>query len=908
MILRHPEWLALLPVLLLGGWLLPRTGLFRPLRLLLIALLTLALADPLWRRLQDGIDLWVLLDSSVSAEQPMARGLSEWEGLLEKHRGGNDRLFYLNYASEVMRRGAQGAELYGRNRHSTQTGQAVTQALTLARREGVGKPARILVFTDGYSTEPLTGIAEKLAGSSVELDYRLVREPGTVDFNLAALNLPSRTQPAEPFMIEVEVRGGRDGRVPLSILRDGREMKRSEVELRQGVGRLRLADRLSKAGVARYEAVILPQEDAHPGNNRHEAMIEVSGGPRVLLLTSYLDDPVASVLERQGFSLDVETALRGLSPGRLAGVKCVILNNVPAFELPAEFLRALNFFVRDQGGSLLMAGGRKSFAAGGYFESSIDPLIPVSMEMKQEHRRLMTALAIVMDRSGSMGMTAANGFTKMQLADEGAGNAIRFLGPQDLLTVFAVDSSAHVMVPLQQVGPNRGKMESAVRRIESSGGGIYVYEGLKAAWDSLKLSPAGQRHIILFSDAADSEEPGDYTKLIDEILAGGGTVSVIALGTRSDADAGLLEDIAKRGKGRLFFTDNAEDLPSIFSQETVAVARSAFIAEPVKSRQAPGWLEVSSQPMEWPAEVDGYNLSYLKDWASQALVALDEYKAPLVALGQRGVGRTAAVCMPLGGEHSSRLRAWPHYGDFLQTLVRWLMGAPLPPGVGLKHRIEGRQMFLDLLHDDEWEPRLQAKPPRILMAHGDDAAAAHEVAWERLSPGHYQASVTLNEGEMVRGAVQLGGTALSFGPTILGGSAEWAFEESRVEDLRRTSAASGGRELLDLSQAWRNPKTPRFASLRPLLLLTALLLFLVDALVTRTGWTTPLRAWEGWRFWEPQARAAGEMSRKHRERLRESPGARMTGPFVESGLKDEEAEPGADADRRSRFARAKKKP
>jgi hypothetical protein len=228
--------------------------------------------------------------------------------------------------------------------------------------------------------------------------------------------------------------------------------------------------------------------------------------------------------------------------------------------------------------------------------------------------------------------------------------------------------------------------------------------------------------------------------------------------------------------------------------------------------------------------------------------------------------------------------------------------------VGLKHRIEGRQMFLDLLHDDEWEPRLQAKPPRILMAHGDDAAAAHEIAWERLSPGHYQASVTLKEGEMVRGAVQLGGAVLSFGPTILGGSAEWAFDESRVEDLRRTSAASGGRELLDLSQAWRNPKTPRFASLQPLLLLTALLLFLVDALITRTGWTMPLREREGWRFWKPQARAAGEVFRKHRERLRESPEARMTGPFVEFGLKDEQADSGADADRRSRFARAKKKP
>ena len=45
------------------------------------------------------------------------------------------------------------------NRHSTQTAMAITQALTLAQKEGKDRPARVLAFTDGYATEPLTGIA-----------------------------------------------------------------------------------------------------------------------------------------------------------------------------------------------------------------------------------------------------------------------------------------------------------------------------------------------------------------------------------------------------------------------------------------------------------------------------------------------------------------------------------------------------------------------------------------------------------------------------------------------------------------------------------------------------------------------------------------------------------------------------
>ncbi|MBB5035780.1 vWA domain-containing protein [Prosthecobacter dejongeii] len=846
MILRHPEWLALMPVILLLGWWLPRLGLWQPLRLFLLGLISLTLAQPQWRMLADGVDLWVLLDSSSSAEKPMAKGLPEWEKLLEQSRGPSDRLHYLNYAEEVMRRGAEGAELYDRQRQATRTALALTQSLAHVQKESQGRPARLLLFSDGYSTEPLTGIAEKLKAQGIELDYHLARDPEPTDYRISALRLPAKAQLGEPYLIEIEVRGTRDGQVPIKILRQGRELKSTNVEVRLGTGLVRFTDRLGYAGVAHYEAAIQPTVDAHPGNNRHEAMIEIAGGPRVLLLTSYTDDPVAATLSRQGFTVELVTSLREVRTGQLAGAKCVILNNVPAFELPADFLAGLDFYVREQGGSLLMAGGQKSFAAGGYFESAIDPLLPVSMELKQEHRKLMVAMGIVMDRSGSMSMTVKNGFTKMSLADEGAANAIRFLGPQDLLTVFAVDSEAHTMVPLQPVGPNREKMESAVRRIESTGGGIFVYTGLKAAWDQLKKAAVGQRHIILFSDAADSEEPGDYKNLIDEIVANGGTISVIALGTRADTDAAFLEDIATRGKGRLFFTDKAEELPSIFSQETVAVARSAFIRDPVKTSATPGWFEITSQPLDWLGQADGYNLSYLRDWASQALITQDEYAAPLVSFGQRGIGRTAAVSFPLGGEFSTQIRAWPKYGDFLQTLTRWLMGEALPPGIGLKHRLEGTMLTLDLLHDETWAPRLMAQAPRIMLAHGARADSTHEVAWERLSPGHYQAQVDLPEGEMVRGAVQVGSQALAFGPAIVGSSTEWAFDERRTEELKQVSLASGGRELLELGQAWRTPRTERFVDLRNSLLVLILLLMLVEALITRTGWHLPEWAFAGW--------------------------------------------------------------
>lgn len=907
MIFRSPEWFAVLPVVLAAGWLAPRLSVFRPLRLLCLALLTLLLMRPQFRQFENGLDLFVLLDRSESTEDLMDKGLPEWRQLIEGgRRGADDRALYFDYAAEITRQGETGAQLYDRNRTLTRTRLAVEHALNQASRT---RPARVLVFTDGFATEPLGDLAEKLAAQNIALDYRLVRPPDASDFRVTSLSLPEKVQVAEPFLIEVAVRGTRDGAVPLVIRRDGREISRDVITLTRGAGVRRFTDRAPQAGARRYEAVIEPPAPDRLGNNRYEAWVEVAGGPVVLLVTKYLNDPVAATLEKQGFTVQTVTLPTAPQIGQLAGAKAVILNNVPAYELPNEFLRSLDFQVREQGGSLLMAGGRQSFGAGGYFQSPVDALLPVSMELKTEHRKLSLAMAIVMDRSGSMSMTAGGGgATKMDLANEGAANAIQFLGTQDYLTVFAVDDTAHEMVPLQQIGPNREKMAGAVRRIQSMGGGIFVYNGLKAGWEAVKKTEAGQRHLILFSDAADSEEPGEYVRLLEDIRKDGGTVSVIALGTRGDPDAALLEDIATKGGGRLFFTDQPSELPSIFSQETIAVARSAFIKEPTPARGAPGWFELAGSAMEWVPAVDGYNLSYLRERDSQALVTTDEYAAPLVAFGQRGLGRTAAVSFPLGGDHSALVRAWPQYGDFLQTLTRWMLGEELPPGLGLRHRIDGTELTLDLLSDESWETRLAEKPPRLLLASGTGAETRRDLAWRKLAPGHFQAAVDLSGGEMVRGAVQAGPHALSFGPLSVGTGAEWAFDGARLEELRSVAATSGGKELLELREAWRAPPQRPFADVRNWLLVAALLAMLADALITRTGWRLPrLSRPRRSPVSDPSARRA---ARSHQAQLATAP-ATASPPGPPPDLRTppgSEPPPAAtdEAGRQTRFARAKK--
>lgn len=835
-----PEYFLLIPCLALAAWLWRRPRLHSPLRAGILFLAVMILVDPRIQHQEDSLDLYVLLDRSDSTEDLIDRNLPEWQRLLEASKPGRkDTLHFINYAAEVAPLGSDGSSFTG-SKALTRTGLALS---TIAAEADEKRPSRVLLFTDGFSTEPLHEAVSQLQARGIPLDFRLIRNEKETDVQLARFEFPERVQVGEPFLMTVTARGMGDASFSLIIRRGGQLLNESTVTLKNGSATIEFTDRIARAGSYEYQAEIRPEQDAHPGNNRFTRWIEVRGGPRLVLATRYRDDPLAKALESLHFTLDVITEPGKLHAGLLSGAKAVILNNVAANEVPTDFLKSLDFFVKEQGGGLMMAGGARSFGSGGYFQSPIDSLLPVSMELKSEHRKLAVAMAMVLDRSGSMTVQVAGGKSKMDLANSGAADAIHLLGPMDQVAVFAVDSVPTTIVPLTEVKDRKDELKTAVRKIESGGGGIYIYEGLLAGWYALKKSTAGTRHMILFADAQDSEEPGDYKKLIQEMTDHGCTISVIGLGTDQDVDSALLVDIAKRGKGRIFFSNEPMDIPKIFAQETVTIARSAFIREPVSSQATGRWAEISPKPFDWMKEVDAYNLSYARDDSTVSLVSMDEYRAPLVAHARRGLGRSVAVSFPLGGEHSQRVREWSGYGDFLQTISRHLMGSEVPSGIGLRHRLEGTRLTLDLLYDPGiWSEKLATSPPTV---HLSDQAVhrTFEIPWRRIAPGHFSLTHELIEGSLVRGAVQFAGQALPFGPLGVGSSAEWAFGPESLVELKDASHVTKGRELLDLSTAWLRPPSLAETSLHLPLGILLVLAILTEALIARTDWKRP--EWSG---------------------------------------------------------------
>ncbi|MEM0895987.1 MAG: hypothetical protein AAGJ79_03800, partial [Verrucomicrobiota bacterium] len=355
MTFQSPEWFTLLPVFFVTGWLVRRLQLWRPLRILCLIVLVLLLAKPQLDRVQKGMDLWVLVDRSDSISDVVDQQFREWKKLLERHKPSrHDRLHFVDFSAEVIRADDNDMPSFSGKSNLTRSRLAVSNVLAGIQS---GKPARILALTDGFGTEPFGDVAEKLRHARIPLDFRLVRPETPTDIRISRFEGPPRVQAGEPFVLDVELAGNWDTTVPLRILRNGEELDSAEIQLVEGSGRIRFSSRIGTPGAFEFEAVIAPPEDAYPGNNRYKTWVEVSGGPRILFVTKYTDDPLVQALRGQGFEIDVSLGATNLSPGRLAGAEALVFNNVPAYEIPNDLLRGIEFFVRAQGGGFLMVGG-----------------------------------------------------------------------------------------------------------------------------------------------------------------------------------------------------------------------------------------------------------------------------------------------------------------------------------------------------------------------------------------------------------------------------------------------------------------------------------------------------------------------------------------------------------------------
>ena len=822
------------------------TGVTAGLRIALLVALITALAGPRIDVGGKGIDIVVVADRSRSMPASAQDSVLALIHDLERNRKTGDRVAVVTFGgkAQIEHPLSDNSTLGAFTKEILPDGSDLSDAIaTSLNLVDKNRPARLLVLSDGEANgaDPLSA-ARRAREEGVPIDYRPFERPRLGDVAVESIQLPDSVTPREPFQFTVDIYADREAHGQVRVFRGSNLIARREADFVSGRNRLTFRDLLEQGGVQPYKVEVDVPGDPLAENNVGAGVVFVDAGPRVLVVNNDgKEGTLGRALQSAHIPVDFQAAGKSnLSPDVLDRYRAIVVENVPASALGRVRMEHLAQYVEDLGGGFLLTGGERSFGVGGYFKSPLDSLLPVSMELRHEHRKNRVAITIALDRSGSMAVPIGGGKTKMDLADLGTAECVRLLSEGDMVSVLAVDTVAHVIQPMGPVEDTEA-ICSKVLKIESQGGGIYIYDALVAAGEQLtKAEDYSTRHIILFADANDSEKPDDYKTVIRKLADGGITVSVIGLGTDHDSDSELLKDIAKRGGGEIMFANDPLELPRLFTQDTMNIARNTFIKkEDTHPQGIPGQLVGQSRLMgelgsgSFP-NVDGYNLCYLKPEATPAVVSQDEYQAPWSAFWYRGLGRVAALTLEVDGKYAGQFGHWDKANDFLITHVRWLLGSPSPDDVFVRIDRAGEDAVATVeLDPDRADKSRQGPPTLIVVPPGAEREEPLTPDFTWTGPDTLEARFRMDRTGTYRTLVKTGERKFVRGPAVtLPYSPEFVPRiglPSGTETLKGMAELSGGKLRTDVLEVLSDPpRSARSLSLIPWLMGLAIGLLLTE--------------------------------------------------------------------------------
>jgi Ca-activated chloride channel homolog len=506
----------------------------------------------------------------------------------------------------------------------------------------------------------------------------------------------ARVAQGQPAQIEAVVRGVPEAIVKVRWSRDGQEIATTKATLDSaGVAEASITDPHPGPGIHVYRAQIIDASKGGPtfaseGSSQTTA-VTVGGKPRVLVLT--IDGSCPAILGDALDKADVDKQILTLPEGMpdaaaLSGADLVVLADVPLESVgtaasgegltPAAQSALVDY--AQKGGGVIVTGGAFGMAPE-YGGTPLARMLPVEIEDKGQIEDPRVAMAIMLDRSGSMGAMVGT-HTKLQLAVEAALAAAATLRPDDLLALGSVDEETHWDHPFGLVSGLAARREK-IRSIDVGGGGILVFTALVDAYTSLAHAPAPVRHVILFSDTADSEEqtencgrgcdaPRTALELAEAAHHTGITTSVVGIGREEDSDTAFLRKLAAIGGGRFYRTDDGADLRRIFVSETRVAARSNLRDGPIDVRVAEDHPILAGIDLEKMPPLGGFVETKRRATAAVALVSREDDK-PILASWRYGLGQVVAITTDLRGDWNGSWSRFAGAGQVLRQMTRFAM-------------------------------------------------------------------------------------------------------------------------------------------------------------------------------------------------------------------------------------------
>lgn len=453
------------------------------------------------------------------------------------------------------------------------------------------------------------------------------------------------------------------------------------------------------------------------------AVIDVA--PRAAILYAQGSaGPLASSLLRGGWALDVVPAARlDTRADGLDGYQAVVLDDVAIADASPRFWSALVAAVKERGLGLMVLGGERSFARGGYRHSALESVLPVWSEPAALDQP--ASIVFVVDKSGSMGQ-GSGGVDRFALAQRAVQETARGLAERDSLGLVVFDVAPRVLIPL---GPApAGALALARPWPASPRGGTRLAAAIETAIGELERSGRGRRMLVVVTDGFIDNVPlAGLRARLDR-----SRIETIALAVGPDADVGALQRLVDAESGLVLRVDQAAELPlmmrSGLERRRARVERGTIeVEQPRALPFAPGpW-------QDWPPITAHFATRPRPD----AVVAVQTRRGePLIAYQRSGRGRVVALTCGLGRwtPHWLRWREWPRLAG---GLADWISAArPGVAALAVSDLPAGLQVEADI-DDASGVP----DPGRVSIAVDTPTTQGRLLPAEYVAPGRLRATL-----------------------------------------------------------------------------------------------------------------------------------------------------------------------
>ncbi len=372
-------------------------------------------------------------------------------------------------------------------------------ALDRARDELSGLPlAGLVMVTDGADTSDSAldeSIASLKARSIPVFTVGIGQEKFARDVQITRVETPRSALKGTSLVVNVVLtQSGYAGvKVPLNVEDEGRIVGTQEVTLPPDgeSATVRVRFTASDAGPRLFRFRVPAQANEQVAqNNSRQALIEVSdrrekilyfeGEPRFeakFIRRAVEDDKNLQVVilqrtaENKYLRLDVgnpDELVDGFPKTRdeLFEYRSLILGSVEAASFSPEQLRMIADFVSKRGGGLLMLGGRRAFAEGGWAGTPVGEVLPVTLDATSDQRGgpYFSELSVKPTRAGSTspvtqiaGDEAASQKRWLELPPVTSVNAVHGVKAGATVLLSAVDNRKQEQIVLASQRYGRGK-------------------------------------------------------------------------------------------------------------------------------------------------------------------------------------------------------------------------------------------------------------------------------------------------------------------------------------------------------------------------------------------------------------------------------------------------------------------